>query len=116
MRNHELGQKLESKTEPTEGADEDSEVAMTTNGAGATHENAAPPAPDDEGYSWPEGSEVTTTASVENGAASEVVNAPLPSLDELMKRIPIEVRDTLDELFRSKFVAVQRVSPDSLKK
>jgi hypothetical protein len=40
---------------------------------------------------------------------------PLPSLDELVKRIPADVRETLDDLFRVKFVSVKRISPSSLK-
>jgi hypothetical protein len=39
-----------------------------------------------------------------------------PPLDELVKHIPHEIRETLDELFRVKFVRVQRVPPDALKK
>ena len=41
--------------------------------------------------------------------------APLPSLDELVKRIPPEARELLDELFRAKFVAVKRVPKQALK-
>ncbi|MBK9992045.1 MAG: hypothetical protein IPP19_15315 [Verrucomicrobia bacterium] len=52
---------------------------------------------------------------MQNGSAPEVVTAPLPSLDELIQRIPSGVRDTLDELFRVKFVSVKRTNPSSLK-
>lgn len=108
------GQKPEVKAEPTEDAGEDAEMATTSEPV-ASNENAAPPAPDDEGYVWPEGTEAATEAAVQNGTAPEAVNAPLPSLDELVQRIPTEVRDTLDELFRVKFVSVKRASPSSLK-
>lgn len=107
-------QKVEAKAEPTEDAGEDAEMATTSEPV-AANENAAPPAPDDEGYVWPEGTEAATEAAVQNGTAPEAVNAPLPSLDELIQRIPTEVRDTLDELFRVKFVSVKRASPSSLK-
>ena len=42
--------------------------------------------------------------------------AVLPKLDDLVNRIPAEVRDTLDELFRARFVAVRRVPRKALKK
>lgn len=41
---------------------------------------------------------------------------PLPSLDELVNRIPAETRELLDELFRARFVAVRRVKKTDLKK
>jgi hypothetical protein len=109
------GQKPEAKPEPTEDAGEDAEVATTTNEAVATNDNSAPPTSDDEGYVWPEGTEAATEAAVENGTAPEAVTAPLPTLDELVKRIPLAARETLDELFRARFVAVQRTSASSLK-
>jgi len=39
----------------------------------------------------------------------------LPPLDELVAKIPPEVRDTLDELFRAKFVTVRRLPKQALK-
>lgn len=39
----------------------------------------------------------------------------LPPLDDLVKRIPPEVRDTLEELFRAKFIRVTRVPKKALK-
>lgn len=35
--------------------------------------------------------------------------APLPELDELIARVPADVRDTLDELFRARFVSVKKL-------
>jgi len=40
----------------------------------------------------------------------------LPPLDQLVQRIPAEVRDTLEDLFRAKFVSVKRVPKKALKK
>jgi len=40
---------------------------------------------------------------------------PLPPLDKMVQRIPAEVRDVLEELFRAKFVAVRRVPAKALK-
>lgn len=39
----------------------------------------------------------------------------LPQLDELVKRIPAEVREALDDLFRARFVTVRRVPAKALK-
>lgn len=38
----------------------------------------------------------------------------LPALDDLLQRIPADVRETLDELFRAKFVAVRRIPKKAL--
>lgn len=42
------------------------------------------------------------------GADRGIDAAPLPKLDDLVARIPAPVRETLDELFRAKFIAVRR--------
>lgn len=52
-------------------------------------------------------------ASTEDG--DETVAAALPELDALVQRLPSEVRETLDELFRARFVAVKRVPARALK-
>lgn len=39
----------------------------------------------------------------------------LPPLAELVDRIPAEVRETLEDLFRAKFVAVRRLPAKALK-
>ena len=39
----------------------------------------------------------------------------LPPLDELVKRIPADVRETLEDLFRARFVTVKRVPKKALK-
>ena len=39
----------------------------------------------------------------------------LPPLHELVQRIPAEVREALEDLFRAKFVAVRRVPEKALK-
>jgi hypothetical protein len=50
------------------------------------------------------------------GLVAEVEETPakLPPLDELVQRIPSEVRELMDELFRAKFVRVQRVPKKAL--
>jgi len=57
--------------------------------------------------------ERATPAATE--AVEEIDTAPLPPLDQLVKRIPAEVRATLDDLFRAKFVTVRRVPKKALK-
>lgn len=45
----------------------------------------------------------------------ETDKGPLPPLADLVSRIPADVRATLDDLFRAKFVAVRRVPVRALK-
>lgn len=60
--------------------------------------------------------EVVKPARATEDAAEEHADAKaLPSLDALVNRIPAEVRDTLEDLFRAKFVKVQRVPKRALK-
>ena len=50
------------------------------------------------------------------GPANEPTDlSPLPSLEELVQRIPAEARAALDDLFRAKFTGVRRVSKKMLK-
>ena len=50
------------------------------------------------------------------GLVAEVEETPakLPPLDDLVQRIPPGVRELMDELFRAKFVRVQRVPKKAL--
>jgi hypothetical protein len=56
----------------------------------------------------------TVPAGVGLVAEVEETPAKLPSLDELVQRIPPDVRELMDELFRAKFVRVQRVPKKAL--
>jgi hypothetical protein len=49
------------------------------------------------------------------GAGEPDEPRPMPPLEPLVKRIPAEVRDTLEELFRAKFVTVRRIPAKGLK-
>lgn len=51
----------------------------------------------------------------ETDVVEETDPKALPSLDELVKKIPAEVRETLEELFRARFVTVKRVPKRALK-
>lgn len=44
----------------------------------------------------------------------EIESHPLPRLGELVERIPPQVRETLDDLFRARFVRVARVPRKAL--
>jgi hypothetical protein len=59
--------------------------------------------------------EIPTPKVAENEAAEEPEAKPLPTIEELVERIPVSVRDTLEDLFRAKFVKVQRVPKRVLK-
>jgi hypothetical protein len=106
------GQKPEAGAEPTEDSGEEAELATKTDGNLAPEATSTLPPPDDDGYVWPEGAE-TSVETV--GLTPTAAETPLPSLDELVKRIPAEVRETLDDLFRVKYVSVKRVLRSSLK-
>lgn len=56
-----------------------------------------------------------TAPAVAVKAEPDETNAPMPDLDELVKRISPETRELLDELFRAKFNAVRRVPKTALK-
>jgi hypothetical protein len=46
--------------------------------------------------------------------AKPTSEAPLPSLEVMVDRIPSGVREALDDLFRVKFVGVQRIPASAL--
>jgi hypothetical protein len=93
--------------------------------AGGQPESVAATSPDEEEAApWPEGAAVVeiTRAPGDEPPASDTVrlrpagpDAPLPSLDALVARIPQDVRETLDDLFRVKFINVQRLPASTLK-
>ena len=47
--------------------------------------------------------------------SEEASAAPLPPLEDLVKRIPPKTRAAMDELFRANFVTVKRVAVDQTK-
>lgn len=51
----------------------------------------------------------------QNTDTEDDASVPLPKLDALIEKIPSDVRETLDELFRARFTSVQRVSKRALK-
>lgn len=61
------------------------------------------------------GEPVKATRAAAELAEDAVDPKALPKLDDLVNRIPAEVRDVLEDLFRAKFVKVQRVPKRALK-
>ena len=59
--------------------------------------------------------EPVASKSPASTAGEETSDVPLPPLDELVQRIPAEVRDTLEDLFRARFTTVKRVPKKALK-
>lgn len=48
-------------------------------------------------------------------AAETLDGGPLPSLEDLIAKVPAELQEKMDELFRAKFQTVKRVPPAVLK-
>jgi hypothetical protein len=59
--------------------------------------------------------ESVAPSRAKNEVAVDTDAIPLPSLDELVQRIPADVREALDDLFRAKFTTVQRIPRKALK-
>lgn len=114
-------------------ADPDLSETVAPTAATAPERGADAPAPIEgaeggEGPSWPDASaeaaflseardrgETVAPAKAKAEIADETDAKALPPLDALVQRIPAEVRDTLEDLFRAKFVRVQRVPKKALK-
>ena len=60
------------------------------------------------------GEDVASVAAALAAAESEDEKGALPPLEELIQKLPAELRDTLDDLFRAKFVKVMRVRKKDL--
>lgn len=89
---------------------------------------AVPSAEEEGGGSWPddaaesaflaearERGEVAAPAKPKEESAEETDAKPLPALNDLVQRIPADVRETLEDLFRARFVTVKRVPKRALK-
>jgi hypothetical protein len=60
------------------------------------------------------GEDVASVAAALAAAESEEEKGALPPLEELIQKLPAELRDTLDDLFRAKFVRAIRVRKKDL--
>lgn len=88
-----------------------------------------PPADDAAPAAWPDESAESAFLSEARERGESVPARPpanaettedvdpksLPALDDLVNRIPEEVRETLEDLFRARFVSVKRVPKQALK-
>ncbi len=104
--------------------------------AGGENGGEKPPAPEPESVPliegmaplWPDESaessflaesrdrgEPVPVAKPAEDRADQADTKPLPALDELVGRIPLEVRESLEDLFRARFVTVKRLPRKALK-
>jgi hypothetical protein len=86
----------------------------------ATDAESAPP-------SWPDEAAESAMVSELRGRGEVIVPSPaaeavdesdsgaLPPLNELVQKIPADVREVLEDLFRARFVTVKRVPKKALK-
>ncbi len=118
------GEAAQLATEVEEGGTLATAVSAETAGETA----GVPPPEGSESAGWPDASaeaaflsearergEVPVVAKAREEIAEETDARPLPALDTLVQRIPADVRETLDELFRARFVRVTRVPRKALK-
>lgn len=93
-------------------------------------EAAPSPSGDEEGAvtTWPDDAaessflaeartrgEAVTPPKAREEVADDTDTQPLPPLNELVERIPVEVREVLEDLFRARFVKVKRLPKSALK-
>ena len=88
---------------------------------------AAPPGEDAGNANWPdesaesaflatarEHSEPVVATKAQEEIGEETDSKALPPLNDLVQRIPAEVREVLEDLFRARFVSVKRVPKKAL--
>ncbi len=100
-------------------------IALAPVVAAVQSESTPVPFPgEDDAAPWPEGAatfEVIKVGADDLPAAETAAqrpaapDAPLPALDAMVARIPQDVREALDDLFRVKFINVQRMPASTLK-
>ena len=108
-------QKPAGRAEILEEVDDEAEVVVKSEVNHAPETIPLTSQSSDEGYVWPDGAEIASGAVLPSPGLAQIENTPLPSLDELVKRIPSETREILDDLFRVKFTSVGRIEPNLLK-
>lgn len=97
--------------------------------ADASRADSGTPAADGAPTAWPddaaesaflaearERGETVAPAKAREEIAEETDAKALPPLQELVEKIPAEVRETLEELFRARFTTVKRVPKKALKR
>ena len=115
--------RTESSTAPAAESAESDAVAPGADVSGGqkpTAETVAPPLPGEEAEAAflaearERGEDVASVAAALAAAEGEDEKGALPPLEELIQKLPAELRDTLDDLFRAKFVKVMRVRKKDL--
>jgi hypothetical protein len=100
---------------PTDGLKSDLSDAASGGQLPPPLESVPPPLPGEEAEAAflaearDRGEEVATVAAALAAAEIEESKSALPPLEDLVQKLPAELRDTLDDLFRAKFVKVIRV-------
>lgn len=123
MRRDGAGPRVERPAEPTDGAIEAAaveSVPVPTVADEAPLGAEAAPWPDESAEAAflsdaKERGEVVVARKAEEEGAEETVAKALPSLEAMVARIPAPVLETLEDLFRAKFVAVKKVPKKALK-
>ena len=116
---------------PNQGSGEPDEAGTLASVATSTPADAGagqPPREGAESGGWPDAlaeaaflaearvrGEIPAPGKAREEIAEETDAQPLPALDELVQRIPPEVREALADLFRARFVRVARVPRKALK-
>lgn len=121
---------LASRSDPTvPDSIEVGALAVTPAVSEAEASAAISPPAGPEGATWPddtaeaafladarERGEAPVPARAREEIAEETDARPLPALDDLVQRIPPEIREALDDLFRARFVRVTRVPRKALRR
>jgi hypothetical protein len=61
------------------------------------------------------GEPLSPTKTSSRAVAEEVDSKSLPAMEDLVKRIPPDIRTILEELFRAKFISVRKLPKSALK-
>lgn len=122
MRRDGAGPRVERPAEPTDGAIEAAaeDVTVPTAVDEAPVGAEAAPWPDESAEAAflsdaKERGEVVVARKAEEEGAEETGAKALPPLEAMVARIPAPVLETLEDLFRAKFVAVKKVPKKALK-
>lgn len=113
---------------PPADSEEGSMLASAAEAPAGGDSAGMPPAEAGEPLGWPdpaaetaflaearERGEVLVPAKAREEIAEETDARALPALDTLVNRLPADVRETLEDLFRARFVRVTRVPRKALK-
>lgn len=101
--------------DPAEAPD-DAEPPPESGEAGYDNEAPSGPTEDEENAFIAEARTFAARPVATTQEPAEEAAGAVPAMDELVKRIPAEVLGAMDELFRARFVKVERVPKRALKR